>query len=86
MDFDEAAVCIEDLQRHNCSYYEDRLSGYRKELRDEAAFCGDAMRMLQASSLAALERLNQRGIGLIILDECHHLLCHWGSVLSEPRS
>jgi len=35
-DFDEAAAWIDDLRRHNPDYYEDRLSGYRKELRDEA--------------------------------------------------
>jgi superfamily II DNA or RNA helicase len=82
-DFDEAAVWIEDLKRHNLDYYDDRLSGYRKEIRDAAAIGGDAMAMLHASSLATLQRLKQRGIGLIILDECHHLLCHWGRVLSE---
>ena len=82
-DPDEAAVWIDDLRRHNPDYYEDRLSGYRKELRDAAAIGGAALRTLHASSLATLERLKQRDIGLIILDECHHLLCHWGRVLAE---
>ncbi len=82
-DFDEAAVWIDDLKRHNPKYYKDRLSSYSKELRDEAAIGGEVMRLLHASSRETLERLKRRGIGLIILDECHHLLRHWGRVLSE---
>ncbi len=85
-DPDEAAVWIDDLQRHNPDYFSDRLSAYRKELRDEVAIGGDAMRTLHASSLATLERLKRRGIGLIILDECHHLLCHWGRVLADAHA
>ena len=30
-------------------------------------------------------RLSEVGIGLIILDECHHLMEHWGKVLIEAR-
>lgn len=80
---DEALVWIEDLKRHNPDYHEDRLSGYRKELRDAAAIGGDALSTLHSSSLATLERLRERGIGMIILDECHHLLGHWGRVLAD---
>ena len=31
------------------------------------------------------ERSAPAGIGLLILDECHHLMGHWGRVLSEVR-
>lgn len=82
-DLDEATAWIDDLQRHNRGYYEDRLAVYRKELRDAASLGGEAMKTLHASSLATLERLRQRDIGLIVLDECHHLLSHWGRVLAE---
>src|SRR4029434_5385045 len=30
-----------------------------------------------------LRRLGKAGIGMVILDECHHLLGHWGRVLHE---
>ena len=30
-------------------------------------------------------KLKENGIGLIILDECHHLLHHWGRVLTELK-
>ena len=39
--------------------------------------------MLHASSRATLQRIKERGIGLIILDECHHLVGHWGRVLAN---
>ena len=81
----EAQVWIEDLKRHNPAYYEDRLSSYRKQLRDAAALGGKALGTLHASSLALLERLRDRGVGLIILDECHHLLGHWGRVLADAH-
>ncbi|MGI9457227.1 MAG: DEAD/DEAH box helicase, partial [Aeoliella sp.] len=84
-DPDEAEVWIDDLKRHNRSYYEDRLSGYRKEVRDEIAMGGGAMKTLHASALATLERLKHSGVGLLILDECHHLLSHWGRVLADAQ-
>ena len=30
-----------------------------------------------------MQRLKDRGVGLIVLDECHHLLGHWGRVLAD---
>jgi hypothetical protein len=30
-----------------------------------------------------LKRLREAGIGMVILDECHHLLGHWGRVLHD---
>ena len=81
----EAEVWIEDLKRHNRSYYDDRLSGYRKAVRDEIAIGGKALETLHASALDTLERLKQAGVGLLILDECHHLLSHWGRVLADAH-
>lgn len=81
----EAQVWIADLRRHNPPFCEERLSGYRKEVRDATALDGGALRTLHATSLATLDRLRQAGLGLIILDECHHLLTHWGRVLAEAH-
>jgi len=84
-DPDEASVWIRDLARHNKNYYESRLGAYRKEVRDAAALGGEALATLHSSSLGALERLRDRGVGVIILDECHHLMGHWGRVLAAAR-
>ncbi len=82
---DEASVWIEDLRRHNADYHDERLSAYRKQVRDRLAISGNSLETLHASSLATLHRLRDRGVGLVILDECHHLMGHWGRVLSDAR-
>ena len=82
---DEAAVWIGDLRRHNADYYEERLSAYRKLVRDRVAMHGNSLQTLHASSLETLHRLRDRGVGLVILDECHHLMGHWGRVLADAR-
>ena len=46
---------------------------------------GNALWTLHESSRETLMRLKENGIGLIILDECHHLLHHWGRVLTELK-
>jgi len=81
----EARVWIDDLLRHNRDYFDDRLAAYRKQIRDRAAIAGDALQTLHESALATLHRLRDRGIGLVILDECHHLMGHWGRVLADAR-
>jgi len=82
-DFLTAEFWQNDLKQRNPDYYRDRLGFYRKQVRDEEAKKGEAMSYLHSSSLENLERLKDAGIGLIILDECHHLLHHWGRVLAE---
>lgn len=64
----------EDLRIRNNDYYEDRLSTYRKKVRDEFSKHGNALWTLSESAKNNLQRLKEVGIGLIILDECHHLL------------
>lgn len=82
-DPDEALIWIEDLRERNPDYYQKRLSTYRKEVRDEIAIGGEAMSTLHRSSLRTLERLRDRGVKFLILDECHHLMGHWGRVLAD---
>lgn len=79
----EAEVWINDLQSANPDYYESRLSAYRKQVRDSLAISGQALETLHASALETLHKLRDIGIGLIILDECHHLMGHWGRVLAD---
>ncbi len=78
-----AEVWVNDLRQHNPSYFDERLAYYRKRIRDDQAINGRAMALLHDSCIAALERLRGADIGLLILDECHHLMGHWGRVLSE---
>lgn len=79
----EAKVWIRDLKKHNRDYYDERLSAYRKSVRDEAGLAGESFEMLHQSCLRTWQRLRDVGVGMLILDECHHLVGHWGRVLSD---
>ena len=81
--FDAAEIWIHDLKRHNPDYFNQRLGHYRKKIRDDDAVSGRAIDALHESAKATLERLRDVGVGLLILDECHHLMGHWGRVLAE---
>ncbi len=84
-DAEEAAVWINDLRANNPQYFEQRLSAYRKHVRDALAMSGDAVATLHETSRQTLERLRKHDVGLIILDECHHLMGHWGRVLADAQ-
>ncbi|TWT81897.1 Type III restriction enzyme, res subunit [Planctomycetes bacterium CA13] len=79
----EAEVWIEGLRQHNQDFFNERLAHYRKKIREEDAAGGLAMTLLHDRCIDALVRLREFGVGLLILDECHHLMGHWGSVLAE---
>ena len=81
----EAELWIADLKEKNPAYYEKRLGSYRKKVRDEVATFGNSLDVLHASAKATLERLQAQKVGLIILDECHHLMGHWGRVLADAK-
>ena len=85
IDEENALGWIGDLKIKNSDYYEDRISVYRKKVRDEFSKHGNALWTLSESAKNNLQRLKEIGIGMIILDECHHLLHHWGRVLTEVR-
>ncbi|MBC8116365.1 MAG: DEAD/DEAH box helicase family protein, partial [Candidatus Saccharimonas sp.] len=84
-DADEAQRWIDDLRQHNPDYHGERLASYRKQHRDALAQAGQSLPLLHDSSRAVLQRLKDRGVGLIVLDECHHLLGHWGRVLADAH-
>ena len=85
IDEDSGQAWIEDLSAKNTSYYEKQMKGFRKKARDAMSEVSGSMSWLNANSLKAIERLKEANIGLIILDECHHLTEHWGKVLVELK-
>ncbi len=84
-DFESAEAWQKDLALRNHEFYTKRLSTYRKTARDIIADKGDAISTLHRSSRENIQRLKDAGVGLIILDECHHLMHHWGRILSEIK-
>lgn len=84
-DHESAVAWQNDLRERNSKYYKSRISSYRKRARDEISKDGDILGTLHKSAKENLRLLKEAGIGLIILDECHHLMHHWGRILSEIR-
>ncbi|MEC9092000.1 MAG: DEAD/DEAH box helicase family protein, partial [Planctomycetota bacterium] len=78
----EAEAWIQDLQKSNTEYYEQRLAYYTKKIRERITRGNDALSVLHASALENLNHLKNAGVGLVILDECHHLVGHWGRILN----
>ena len=76
---------INDLKQRNSTYFNTRLAGWRKQVREQQAFDGRALDALHSSSMETLLRLKDAGVGLIILDECHHLMGHWGRILAAAN-
>ena len=84
-DEESAQAWIGDLEEKNPEYYSDRMGHFRKKVRDSLSEHGNALWVLHESSQDNLKRLAEVGVGLIILDECHHLMDHWGRVLVEIK-
>ncbi len=84
-DPNEARVWIDKLRERNPEYFAKRLSTYVKKVRDAKSRGGDALSTLHASSLEHIKRIKKQKPELLILDECHHLLGHWGRILDALR-
>ncbi|MCA9084144.1 MAG: DEAD/DEAH box helicase family protein [Planctomycetaceae bacterium] len=80
-----ANLWIDDLKRHSPDYFDRRLAAWRKQARDRMSLEGGSLGLLHTSSREALERLRDVGVGMVILDECHHLMGHWGRVLAAAN-
>ncbi len=81
----EATIWLEDLKEHNPEYFNDRLGTYSKQVRDEMAMEGQSLSLLHPSSTETLNRIAALRPGALILDECHHLVGHWGRILSAAH-
>ena len=76
---------LEDLRLKNPVHFEKEMKKYRKKVRQERVEEEGALSWLNKGAQASIEALKDANIGLIILDECHHLTEHWGQVLSALR-
>jgi superfamily II DNA or RNA helicase len=79
----EARIYIDDLRFSNLAAYENRISFYMKKARTRVTDGGDVLSVLSESARFRIQGMKDAGVGLIILDECHHLMHHWGIVLDE---
>ncbi|MBA62904.1 MAG: DEAD/DEAH box helicase [Planctomycetaceae bacterium] len=79
---EEAEAWIRDLYEQNADYFQERVAYYTKKIREEITRGNDALSVLHSSALENLNHLKDAGVGLVILDECHHLVGHWGRILN----
>ena len=61
VDEESAIAWIEDLENKNSNYYKERLSIYRKKVRDDFSKHGNALWTLYESSRKTLEMLKEIG-------------------------
>jgi superfamily II DNA or RNA helicase len=85
IDEPSAAAWIEDLRLNNEDYFNKQMKKHRKTVRQGLSEEQGAVTWLNEGSKAAIQALKEAQVGLIILDECHHLTEHWGKVLAEVR-
>ena len=84
---DEASglAWLEDLRIKNPDYFEKEMKKHRKKVRRQKVGEDGALAWLNEGAKASIDALKAANIGLIILDECHHLTEHWGEVLLALR-
>ncbi|HEX7102708.1 MAG TPA: DEAD/DEAH box helicase family protein [Nitrolancea sp.] len=64
--------------------YQDAMRGYRRQLRGEVLRDGetdDLLDLLHPNGRAIIDRMSASGPWTLVLDECHHLLRMWGTLL-----
>lgn len=85
IDQETALAWLADLQSNNPSYFEEQMKKHRKHVRNQLETEQGSIAWLNEQSRASILALKEAGVGLVILDECHHLTEHWGKVLAEVR-
>lgn len=85
IDQETALAWLEDLRSSNPSYFEEQMKKHRKRVRNQLEGEQGSLEWLNEQSRTSILALKEAGVGLVILDECHHLTEHWGKVLAEVR-
>ncbi len=81
---EEADRKIDELASARTRQYEDAMSGFRRQLRTQIVKSGDAddlLGLLHPNGRAIIECMKQSGPWTLVLDECHHLLQMWGTLV-----
>ncbi len=81
---DEAERKIDDLSRSGSRQFEEAMAGFRRQVRRHVVRDGnrdDLLGLLHPNGRAIIERMTGNGPWTLVLDECHHLLQMWGSLV-----
>ncbi len=74
---------ITEIREANPGTYAKELTRRRQAVRRELlrADAADVYGLLHPNAQALIDRLVAQGVGVVVLDECHHLLDYWAIVL-----
>ena len=81
---DEADRKIDDLSASGTPQFEEAMAGFRRQVRRRVVRDGgrdDLLGLLHRNGRAIIERMKDDGPWTLVLDECHHLLQMWGSLV-----
>ncbi len=84
MTTDEAERKIDELAAAGSRQYDDAMSSFRRQLRTRIVKSGkadDLLGMLHPNGRDIIQRMKQSGPWTLVLDECHHLLQMWGTLV-----
>ncbi|HVB64833.1 MAG TPA: DEAD/DEAH box helicase family protein, partial [Nitrolancea sp.] len=81
---EEAERTINEMAQSGTRPYQEAMAGYRRQLRKRIVRDGDhgdLLGLLHPNGRAIIERMRSIGPWTLMLDECHHLLQLWGSLV-----
>jgi superfamily II DNA or RNA helicase len=81
---EEADHKIRDLARAGNLQHDVAMRGYRRQIRGQVLREGetdDLLDLLHPNGRAIIEQMSASGPWTLVLDECHHLLRMWGTLL-----
>lgn len=81
-----ANAWISDLRHRSPDYFRERLASWRRQVRRQSAAEGNTHDFLHQTAQDTMTRLADADAGLLILDECHHLMGHWGHAVEALAS
>ena len=82
---EEARMRIQSLKVNNNKEYSREISRHYKKIKDrllrDSGF--DGTQFLHENARELIDRLVEKGIKIVVLDEVHHLLDYWALVIKE---
>jgi superfamily II DNA or RNA helicase len=75
---------IDAFEAAGTGQYDEAMASYRRQLRGQIVRSGDTddlLGLLHPNGRAIIERMKSTGPWTLVLDECHHLLQMWGTLV-----
>ena len=77
---EEAAAFLDRLRRANPTLFARRRAQHERALLAEITDPEETFNYLHPNARALIDQLVEKGVGTVVLDECHHLTGYWAQV------